>query len=249
MTADVVQIWRHPIKSHGHEALEQVEVTKGQTLPWDRTWAVAHEAAKADGTAWAPCTNFSRGSKAPGLMAITAKLDEAAGQITLSHPDQGTLTFNPDDPAALQGFLDWTRPLVPDDRAQSARILRVPNRGMTDTDFPSVSLGNLATLRALSDRMDRDLDPRRFRINIWIEGPEPWEEFTWVGQTIHVGDVPFHVDSPITRCLATAANPDTGQRDADTLGALSSGWGHNDLGVYLDAVGSGRLALGDRVRT
>ena len=51
----VEQIWRYPIKSHGREALSSVAVTEGATLPWDREWAVAHEASDADGTTWAPC--------------------------------------------------------------------------------------------------------------------------------------------------------------------------------------------------
>ena len=247
MTGLIAQIWRHPIKSHGHEALETVDVSEGRTLPWDRTWAVAHEAAKADGIAWVPCQNFSRGSKAPGLMALSAKLDEAQARITLQHPDQGQFSFRPDDPADLQGFLDWTRPLVPDDRAQSAKILRVPDRGMTDTDFPSISLAGLGTLNALSDRVGQPLDPRRFRINFWIDGLKPWEEFNWIGRDIKIDGLLFHVEEPITRCLATTANPETGVRDADILGALDSGWGHRDLGVYLRALDSGKISLGDAV--
>ena len=85
MTPEVTNIWRHPLKSHGREALEEVAMIAGQTMPGDRVWAVAHEASQADGTEWVPCTNFTRGSKAPGLMAINARLDDATGQLTLSH--------------------------------------------------------------------------------------------------------------------------------------------------------------------
>ena len=53
----------------------------GATMPWDRVWAIAHEAAqrRARRRAWAPCANFSRGAKSPALMAIRARVDEAAG--------------------------------------------------------------------------------------------------------------------------------------------------------------------------
>ncbi len=71
MTARVAALWRHPIKSHGREALKNVSLTEGQTMPWDRRWAVAHDAAKADGSEWAECMNFSRGAKAPSLMAMS----------------------------------------------------------------------------------------------------------------------------------------------------------------------------------
>ena len=107
MTGLVAHIWRHPIKSHGREALERVTLTQGSTMPWDRAWAVAHSQAKTDGSNWAPCINFSRGSKAPALMAISARLDETERQITLTHPDRPPITFRPDDDPA--DFLAWVR--------------------------------------------------------------------------------------------------------------------------------------------
>ena len=58
MSGTVSGLWRHPIKSHGREALSQVTVIPGQTMPGDRVWAVAHEAAKTDGSNWAPLFQF-----------------------------------------------------------------------------------------------------------------------------------------------------------------------------------------------
>ena len=115
------------------------------------------------------------------------------------------------------------------------------------TDFPSISLAGAASLRALSGKLGRPLDQRRFRANFWVEGLGPWEEFEWVGKTITIGDVRFSVRERIERCMATTANPETGRRDADTLGALEDGWGHRDVGVYLVAETSGRVAMGDAV--
>lgn len=248
MTASLAGIWHHPIKSHGREALERIGVLSSQTLPWDRTWAVLHEAAKADGSDWAQCANFSRGSKAPRLMAIDASLDEATGRVSLFHPDQATFEFDPDAPDDQIAFLDWVSGLMPPDRAASSRIVRVEGRGMTDTEFPSVSLAGMSSLRALSDRVGKPLDQRRFHINLWVEGLAPFEEFEWVGRDIEVGGVAFRVEERIERCMATTANPETGKRDADTLGALEDGWGHRDLGIYLIALSEGEIALGDSVK-
>lgn len=243
--AEVRALWRHPIKGHGREALETVALTEGQTMPWDRRWAVAHEATKSDGTAWAPCANYSRGSKVAALMAINAQVDEANGQVTLSHPDRPDLTFNPETDAP--SFLDWVRPLMPANRAQSTHIHRVPGRGMTDTDFPSVSLINLASHRDLATRMDLDLSPLRWRCNIHIDGFAPWEELDWIGKSIRIGSVEFEVKERILRCLATTANPETGLRDADTLGALKTELNHQDFGIYATVSRSGTINLGDEV--
>jgi len=245
MTARVHQIWRHPIKSHGHEALEQAHLTKGQTMPWDRTWAVAHEGAKTDGTAWAPCANFSRGAKAPALMAIDASLNEADETITLRHPDRPDITLHPEHEA--DSLLEWVRPLMPTDRAQSTRIVRVPDRGMTDTDFPSISIANLTSHAAVEAEHGGQLSTRRWRANIWLEGLAAWTEFDWIGTTLAIGEVRLEVRERITRCLATTANPETGLRDADTLGALKT-WNHQDFGIYATVAQGGEIRLGDTLR-
>jgi hypothetical protein len=245
VTGRVAALWRHPVKSHGREALNAVTLTAGQTMPWDRRWAVAHERAQADDSAWAPCANFSRGAKAPALMAISARSDEAAGTLTLSHPDRPDLCFDPDREA--QAFLDWVRPLMPKDRARSARIVRVPGRGMTDTDFASISLINLASGEELGRRMGQPLSPLRWRANIHLDGLAPWAEHGWIGRRFRLGTAELTIRDPIARCLATAANPETGTRDADTLAALETGYGHTDFGVYAEVTGTGTVTLGDAV--
>ena len=54
----LLEIWRHPIKSHGREALDSIEITAGKTLPGDRAYVVPHDNSDADGSTWVPCQNF-----------------------------------------------------------------------------------------------------------------------------------------------------------------------------------------------
>ena len=245
MTASVAQIWRHPIKGHSREAIESVTLAAGQTMPWDRKWAVTHRNAKTDGSTWAVCGNFSRGSKAPGLMGISAKCDESAGLVTLQHPDLDEISLNPDTEA--DRLIEWARPLMPEGGLESAGIVRVPGRGMTDSDFPSISLGSLTSIKTLSQKMGIPIDPERFRMNFWIEGLAPWEEFEWIGQRLKLGRTEIEVRERTTRCRATMANPKTGKIDADTLAALNEGWGHQDFGVYAEVVKGGTVSVDDPV--
>jgi uncharacterized protein len=245
MTVRLAHIFRHPIKAHGREELASVRLLDGQSLPFDRTWAVAHEAAKVtDG--WVPCANFARGAKAPKLMAITCTFDEDAGQITLMHPERPDITFNPDDPSENERVIDWLRPLNPETRAQPARIVRA-TQALTDTSFPSVAILSLTSLRILSARMGQDLSPHRFRGNLWLDGLAPWEEFDLIGQTVTIGAAKLQVVERITRCTATTANPETGRIDAPVLDALETGYDHRDFGVYARVVQSGTIARGDEV--
>ncbi|MEM6658867.1 MAG: MOSC domain-containing protein [Pseudomonadota bacterium] len=243
MNGVITNIWRHPIKSHGREALDVAILSPGETMPGDRVWAVAHESSDADGSRWVPCANFSRCSKAPQLMAISAQTQ--GDTITLSHPRRPDIRFNPD--VEQDVFLDWVKPLMPPERAASARIIRVPGRGMTDSDFPSISLCNAASHRAVSQKLDQDLSIHRWRGNIWFDGLPLWEEFDWLGKDIQIGDAVLHVRERIKRCLATTANPETGECDADTLGALGS-WGHQDFGVYAEVIKAGPVRVDDKVR-
>ncbi len=245
MTGAVAHLWRHPIKSHGREALERVTASAGKCLPWDRHWAVAHELSKFDGANWAPCQNFMIGTRTPGLAGLWAEFDEGAGVITLRHQDLGTLTFAPE--TDRDKFLSWIAPLCPPDRAEPRGIVRAEDRGMTDTDYASVSIMNLASHDAVATAANQPLEIERWRGNIWVSNLPAWEEFSWVGKRLRVGTAVFEVRERIRRCLHTAANPVTGTRDVDTLGTLENNWGHKDFGVYAVVVQSGEIALGDRI--
>lgn len=243
MTPVLARICRHPIKAHGREDLASVLLSAGACLPGDRRWAVAHEAARLT-EGWNPCSNFHRGAKAPALMAITSALD--GDSIILRHPDRPDLRFAPDDPADLPAFLDWLAPLSPADRAQPVRIVSA-GRGMTDSAFPSVAILSTASLQALSHHLGQDLSPHRFRGNLWVEGTAPFAEFDWVGRELQVGEAILKIEERITRCNATKANPETGQIDADTLGALETHYGHRDFGVYAIVTKGGTVNLNDKV--
>ncbi|MBK6467544.1 MAG: MOSC domain-containing protein [Rhodobacter sp.] len=243
MTGRLARICRHPIKGHGREDLASVGLSAGECLPFDRHWAVAHDAAKLV-PGWNPCVNFARGAKAPELMAITSRLDEATATVTLAHPLQGEITFRPDDPAEVRRFLAWVAPLNPPDRAWPVQIVSA-GRGMTDSDFPSVSILSLASLGDLSAHMGRELSMDRWRGNLWLDGAVAFAEFDWIGREISIGGAVLRIEERITRCRATMVDPAIGQVDIDTLAGLQAHYGHQDFGVYAKVISGGQLAVGE----
>jgi len=248
MTARVAQIWRHPIKSHGREELAETKVTKGECLPWDRRWAVAHERSCFDveRPRWQPCQEFSIGAKSQRLQAINTYVDAQLGRLTLSHPDCVDITIDPDKGDDANRFIQWVMPISNGARMLPARLVRGA-QAMTDTDYKSISIINLATHRAIEEKHGRPLSPLRWRGNILIDGWNAWAEMDMVGQKIRIGQAEFEIREQITRCMATTADPATGQRDADTLGILNKDFGHQELGVYAVASATGDIHQGDTV--
>jgi uncharacterized protein YcbX len=241
--AQVAALYRHPIKAIGREEVSEVELIAGQTLPGDRLWAVAHEAAKLQDGAWNRCVNFIRGASSPMLMAVT--VTNRDGLLHLKHPDRPDLTIDPArDEAAL---IEWVAPLVAPGRAAPNRLVPAPaDRGLTDTPIPSISLASLASHDAVAAKSSMPFSRHRWRCNIFVDGLSAWEEFNWVGQTIRLGEAEAKVEARLDRCMATTVNPDTGERDVPTLEILSD-FGHQDFSVALVITKGGALRQGDKV--
>lgn len=245
----LAHICRHPIKSVGYQEIERVALTPDHPLPFDRRWAVAHEAADfgdaPDG--WEPKLKFLRGWAEGTLQAIRADFDDSAERITLRHPARPDLTVAlPSEGAAV---VDWLRPLWPERRpALKGLVARRDGGALSDVPEPYVSILSLTSNRIVGQRLGQDLSIHRWRGNLWLEGLAPWEEFDLIGREIAIGTARLTIERRITRCRATCANPETGRTDADTLGVLQEAYGHTDFGVYARVTVAGEIASGDSVQ-
>jgi uncharacterized protein YcbX len=243
----LAHIIRHPIKSVGYEEIERAPLGKGRALAFDRHWAISHECAKfadnPDGkpTEWAAKVNFLRGVAGHELMAVQARM--SGDQLTLIHPQAGTITLNPDqDEAAL---IAWIATLWPSDKPAPARVVSLQNQAFGDWPDPFLAIIGTASNAELAARMDHDLSIHRWRANLWLDGLKPFAEFDLIGKRIRIGTAVLQINQRITRCKATTVNPATGIADADTLRALRDLYGHQDFGVYATVVQSGDIARGD----
>jgi len=250
MSAALATIYRHPIKAIGRETLSEVLLEAGKPLSWDRSFAVAHKRSReADLTrTWAPKANFLRGVTGPELMAVECTFNPSNMQITLTHPRAGKFAGNLNRAEDERALLEWLDPLWPKDAPRPTHLVHHEGAAQTDVPDPWLALNSSTAHRMVAEKLNRaDLSIHRWRGNLWIDGLGPWEEFEWIGKSVRIGEAVLKVEQRITRCKATMANPETGRRDADTLGALENGWGHTDFGVYAEVTQTGMIRPGDSV--
>jgi uncharacterized protein YcbX len=133
------------------------------------------------------------------------------------------------------------------------RIVRCDRIGGTRTQHPAtlVTDGSLDALGAVLGV--GAVDARRFRMLIELEGGGPHEEDRWVGGRIGLGGTVMRISAPVARCAITTHDPDTGQRDLDTLRAIKEYRGQVDgkdlmFGVWGEVETPGVIRIGDEVR-
>jgi uncharacterized protein YcbX len=187
-----------------------------------------------------------------------------ATQLRLTFPD-GTVI---EDEVRLDGAIEthihgrtaaghivegpWAAALT-DFVGRPVRIVRCDRIGGTRKAHPAtlVSDGSMDALGAVLGV--GDLDARRFRMLIELDGGEAHEEDTWIGCQIGLGESILRISAPVPRCAMTTHDPETGLRDYDTLRAIKEYRGQVDgkdlmFGVYGEIERPGVIRLGDEVR-
>jgi uncharacterized protein YcbX len=120
-------------------------------------------------------------------------------------------------------------------------------------DVEPATLVSLASCDRLSEQLDgAEIDHRRFRMLLTLDGCEAHEEDTWSGGRLSVGDAILRVGGPVPRCAVTTQDPATGIRSLDTLRAIKGYRGVRDgkridFGVYAQVEQPGRVRVGDSV--
>ena len=197
-----------------------------------------------------------------GRLALVAAADEPQGdRLTLRFPEgtvaEATVEVDGAVSTDFYGRLVAGRVVVgPLADALSAylgrpvRLAKADRPGTAlDSERGTVSLVSEASVSELADVAGLpEVDGRRFRMLIGLEGCRAHEEDEWVGRDVRVGEAVVHVLKRVVRCAATTHSPETGRRDLDTLRLIQSYRGGKDVefGVEAQVVAPGRVAVGDR---
>ncbi|MDA7947884.1 MAG: MOSC domain-containing protein [Hyphomicrobiaceae bacterium] len=245
----VSSLHRYPVKGLRPQDLAEVSVEAGETLPYDRAWAIENGRGRFDPNApkHLPKINFLMLMRNERLAALEVEFDEATHTLTLLRNGKQVVRGALDTAMGRQLIEQFMAGYMENDLRGAPHIVNAPGHNFTDVAIKCVHIVNLASVRELERAVGRPVDPMRFRANVYIESQQPWEEFGWVGQRIRIGGTVFDVIDRTTRCAATNVDPQTADRDMAIPAALMRAYGHEDFGVYATVAERGTIRRGDTV--
>jgi uncharacterized protein YcbX len=251
----VRQLYRYPVKGLSAEPLQQVSLTPGEGLPLDRAFALTNGSWTFEAGAYVPRpkTDFIALMDHAALASLATRFDDDENCLHVTAPDGRSLRIDVDDAASRNHLAAFIA------RHINARLEGPPafiaGEGFRFTDVSvlshgmmnAVSLINLATVREVGAALDADIDPLRFRANLYMDGGEAWEESAWLDRDVRIGDVRARVVMRTPRCAATNVNPVTAERDMALPATMMERYGHRELGIYLQILDGGIIAPGATV--
>jgi uncharacterized protein YcbX len=252
MSGHVAGIFRHPVKGFTPEALDAVQLTPGEGFPFDRLWAVENGPCGFNpaAPAFVSKTRFTVLAQIARVAAARTRYDAASGVLHVTAPSAPEIAVRLADTAGRGAFAAWLTDLLGEDVRGTLKVIEAPG-GWRFTDHPlgQVSIINLASVRDLGQRMGVEIDPLRFRANLYVEGWPAWAENGWTGREMMLGWAKAQVFKPIVRCAAPGVNPATAERDLEITKALFDNYGHLHCGIYVRVTAAGAVGLGDAVTT
>ena len=257
---NVVGLYRYPVKGFTPEECKTLTVLGEGKIAGDRILGIRFADTQAADNQWSKKTGMVALINTPGLARLQVGFDEKTGRLCI-RLEKAVLVeegLTPEGRKRIGAVLaDYA--LTLDENPLSGHPERLPLRvigdGFTpryhDEEAGRVTLHGRGSLQALAAALGTEVSELRFRSNIAVDGLGAWEEQNWVGRKVRIGAVQFDVVKPKTRCLATHANPKTGERDLPILTTLTQKIGQENptFAVAISPNGTGgQIHIGDPVR-
>jgi uncharacterized protein len=177
-----------------------------------------------------------------------------AGQVVEDHVELGATVTARFYARAVEGRLvrgPWSEALS-ELANQPLRLVESATGAVDRGSRGAVSLVSRASLARLAEvAAESDVDGRRFRMLIEIDGVGAHQEDEWVGRTVRIGAARLRFLGNVGRCLVTSRDPETGQVDLPTLDILGSyryemrSTEPLPFGIYGEVREEGPVAVGD----
>jgi len=246
-SATITALYRYPLKGFTAEPLEIAELQAGGAFAFDRAFAIENGPSGFDPAApsYLPKIRFLMLMRHEHVALLSSRFDPQTGILTIAKSGRERVAANLFEEAGRTVIENWIEEEFAGELRGRPRILSAEGHSFSDKKQKVLHLINLASIRALEEKLACSLDPMRFRANIIVDGIPPFAEFEWVGKTLRLPHITLTGEDRTERCAATNVDPRTGARDMSLPRQLMGLYGHTDFGIYLKAESAGRIATGD----
>jgi len=247
--ASVTAIYRYPVKGLTAQPLERVALTVGETIPYDRAWAIENGPGRFDPEAprHLPKIAFLMLMRDERLATLAAEFDEETTTLTLRRDGRQVARGNLSTRIGCQMIEQFLGAYMKESLRGPPKIVSAAGHSFSDVAAKCLHIINLSSVRDLERAAGRTINPLRFRPNVIIDGAAPWAEFDWLDKTLDIGGAQFEVIDRTQRCVATTVDPQTAARDMAVSAILERSRGHSDFGIYARVSKAGDVALADDV--
>jgi uncharacterized protein YcbX len=242
----VSALYRYPVKGLTPESLENVGLKAGETLPFDRAYAIENGPGRFDPNAprHLPKINFLMLMRDERLATLRSAFDDATQTLTVSRGGKPVVSGRLDTPLGRQLIEQFMAAYMKAELRGAPKIVCAPGHSFSDVAAKCVHIVNLASVRELERAVGRKVDPLRFRANLYLDCLAPWAELDWLDKEIGIGPARLQVFARTQRCAATDVDPSTSARDMAIPATLMRTWGHQDFGIYARIIAGGEVATG-----
>ncbi|MGI9421648.1 MAG: MOSC domain-containing protein [Hyphomicrobiaceae bacterium] len=248
-SATVQTICRYPVKGLSPEFLETVACKSGETLPYDRVYAIENGPSRFDpqNPKHLPKTSFLMLMRDERLATLETRFDAVSQTLTVLRGGKQVATGRLDEPTGRRIIEQFYSAYMNFSLRGAPKLVSAVGHSFSDMPAKCVHIINLETIRDLERSTGKSIDPLRFRANIYVDGMEPWSEFGWIDRSLSIGDAGFTVFARTKRCDATNVNPRKGVRDMNLPTLIQRNWGHSDFGIYAKVSSDGQIRTGDSI--
>jgi uncharacterized protein YcbX len=248
-TPHLAALCRYPVKGLSPEQLESVAIEAGQTVPFDRAYAMENGPGRfnPDQPKHLPKINFLMLMRDERLATLMARFDTDSETLSLFRDGRQVARGQLTTPIGRTLIEQFLAAFMQAELRGPPKVVSAPGHSFSDVSAKCVHIVNLASVRDLERHVGRPVDPLRFRANLYLDGLEPWAEFGWLDKVLAVGTAQLGVFARTQRCAATNVDPGTGARDMAIPATLQRGWGHMDFGIYAKVITGGQMTTGDTV--
>lgn len=241
---------RYPVKGFNGQTLNRVDLVPGQGFPLDRAYAVENGGSRFDSQhpKWLPKIGFLMLMRHERLAAFEVRFDDTDHTLTILRDGKQLARGCLQTKLGRQMIEQFLSEAMKHELRGPPRIVSADGHSFTDIAAKAVHLVNLQSVNDLSRTMGQDLDPLRFRANIYFDGLAAWEELKLVGKTVSCGSASIKIFAETARCEATSVDLKTASRGPSIPSILERTWGHSNLGVYGKVVSAGTIAPGDEIQ-